>query len=200
MDQRHHKLGKGKNYSSASVGLGGTVLAHGGGVTLSPYSGDTFALVKAEGAEGASVSGYLGVRVDSRGYAIVPNLQPYQMNDISIDPKGTHDCVELDSTRSRTAPLSGAVVKLDYGVKTGLPLLARLQQASGQPVPFGAEVKDVQGNTVGYIGQAGQLYARVATPAGQLKAEWGQGNREHCRFTYRLPAAYAFATYHLSVR
>ncbi|WP_161488989.1 fimbria/pilus outer membrane usher protein [Vibrio sp. V38_P2S17PM301] len=178
--------GKSKNYSSASVGLSGTVIAHSDGVTFSPYSGDTFALVKAEGAEGASVSGYPGIQVDARGYAIVPNLQPYQMNDISIDPKGARDGVELDSTRSRTAPRSGAVVKLDYGVKVGLPLLATLRQADGQPVPFGAEVRDEQGSTVGYIGQAGQLYARVQTPTGQLKAEWGSGSAGQCVFHYHL--------------
>lgn len=179
--------GKGKHYSSASVGVSGTAIVHGGGITLSPYNGDTFALVKAEGAEGASVSGYPGIRVDARGYAIVPNLQPYQMNDINIDPKGAGDGVELDSTRSRTAPLSGAVVKLDYGVKVGLPLLATLHQADGQPVPFGAEVRDEQGNTVGYTGQAGQLYARVQAASGQLKAEWGNGHTGQCKMHYRLP-------------
>lgn len=178
--------GKGREYSSASAGISGTVIAHGGGVTFSSYNGDTFALIKAEGAEGATVSGYPGIRVDSRGYAIVPNLQPYQMNDVSIDPKGARDGVELDSTRNRTAPFSGAVVRLDFGVKTGLPLLVTLRQTSGKPVPFGAEVRDTHGNTVGYTGQAGQLFAQVQTASGKLSVIWSGEKKGSCQFSYEV--------------
>lgn len=78
----------GKGYHSASAGMNGTVIGHAGGVTFTPYSSDTFTLVEAKGAEGASVSSYPGVSIDSRGYAVVPYLNPYQMNEINIDPKG----------------------------------------------------------------------------------------------------------------
>lgn len=176
--------GKGKDYNSASLGLNGTIIGHSGGVTFSPYSGDTFALVQAEGAEGAGVSSYPGIQVDSRGYAIVPNLQPYQMNDITLDPKGARDGVELDTTRNRVAPLSGAVVKLDYGVKTGLPLLLNLKLANGSPVPFGAEAKDEKGNTVGYTGQAGQLYAQVEQAQGTITVNWNESGSGQCRVDY----------------
>ncbi|WP_411752982.1 fimbria/pilus outer membrane usher protein, partial [Serratia sp. (in: enterobacteria)] len=64
----------GKGYQSASAGMNGTVIAHSGGVTFTRYTSDTFALVEAKGAEGAKVSSYPGVSIDSRGYAIVPYL------------------------------------------------------------------------------------------------------------------------------
>ncbi|MDX8000246.1 hypothetical protein FE394_13840 [Xenorhabdus sp. Reich] len=41
--------------------------------------------------------------MDSQGYAIVPNLNPYQMNDIIIDPKGASDGVDLRTTRQKGA-------------------------------------------------------------------------------------------------
>lgn len=175
---------KGRNYSSTSLGMNGTLVAHGGGVSFSPYTGDTFALIEAKGAEGARVSSLPGIQVDSRGYALVPNLSPYQMNDVSIDPKGTRNEVAFSTTRQKVAPYSGAVVKLHYGVKQGNSLILNIVTASGQPVPFGAEAVDSQGTIVGYAGQAGQLYALVARDKGTLTLNWGAG--EQCRVAYQV--------------
>jgi outer membrane usher protein FimD/PapC len=125
----------GQGYQRASAGLNGTVIAHTDGVTFTPYSSDTFALVEAKGAEGASVSSYPGVKIDSRGYAVVPYLNPYQMNDISIDPKDTASDVELDNTSQKVAPYSGAVVKVQYSTQRGTPMLVSAARAEGPSVP-----------------------------------------------------------------
>ncbi|AHG19338.1 pilus assembly protein PapC [Chania multitudinisentens RB-25] len=175
----------GKGYQGASAGMNGTVIAHAGGVTFTPYTSDTFALIEAKGAEGASVSSYPGVRVDSRGYAVVPYLNPYQMNEISIDPKGTAADVELDNTNQKVAPYSGAVVKIKYTAKKGTPILVNATY-QGEPVPFGADIFDSQGNSVGSVGQGGQLYARVAQEQGQLRVQWGEGSQMQCMVGYRL--------------
>ncbi len=37
------------------------------GVVMTPYTGDTFAVVEAKGATGAKVGGYSGVRIESMG-------------------------------------------------------------------------------------------------------------------------------------
>lgn len=175
----------GKGYQSASAGMNGTVIAHSGGVTFTPYTSDTFALVEAKGAEGAKVSSYPGVSIDSRGYAIVPYLNPYQMNEISIDPKGTAVGVELDNTSQKVAPYSGAVVKLKYNAKQGTPILVNATY-QGEPVPFGADIFDGKGNSVGSVGQGGQLYARVAQDKGQLRVKWGEGGEMQCTVSYVL--------------
>ncbi|WP_337264094.1 MULTISPECIES: fimbria/pilus outer membrane usher protein [unclassified Serratia (in: enterobacteria)] len=175
----------GKGYQSASAGVNGTVVAHAGGVTFTPYTSDTFALVEAAGAAGASVSSYPGVKVDSRGYALVPYLDPYQMNDISIDPKGTAANVELDNTSQKVAPYSGAVVKVKYNTKQGTPILVNATY-QGNPLPFGADVFDGKDNNVGSVGQGGQLYARVAQDKGQLRVKWGEASEMQCRVNYIL--------------
>ncbi|WP_337264250.1 MULTISPECIES: fimbria/pilus outer membrane usher protein [unclassified Serratia (in: enterobacteria)] len=175
----------GQGYQSISAGLNGTVVGHAGGVTFTPYTSDTMALVEAKGAEGASVSSYPGVSVDSHGYAIVPYLTPYQLNEISLDPKGTAADVELDNTTQKVAPYSGAVVKVKYAVKRGQPILITTTY-QGQPVPFGADVLDSQGNNVGSVGQGGQVYARVAEEKGLLQVKWGDGSEMQCRVSYRL--------------
>ncbi|WP_024912919.1 fimbria/pilus outer membrane usher protein [Chania multitudinisentens] len=175
----------GKGYQSASAGINGTIIGHKGGVTFTPYSSDTFALVEAKGAEGAKVSSYPGVSIDSHGYAVVPYLKPYQMNEINIDPKGTAANVELDNTSQKVAPYSGAVVKVKYNTKHGTPILVNTTY-QGEPVPFGSDVFDSKGNSVGTVGQGGQLYARVAEDAGRLNVKWGEGSETQCTVSYRL--------------
>ena len=175
----------GRNYHSESLGANGTIVAHQGGVTLSSYTSDTFALVEAKGATGASVSGYPGVRIDRFGYALVPYLDPYQMNNVILDPKGASDEVEMVNTEKRVAPYFGAVVKVKYGTKTGSPVLINAT-LNGQPVPFGAEVLDEKGRSVGNAGQGGQLYARVEQQQGTLTVRWGQGDEQQCEIRYHL--------------
>ncbi|MGF6189561.1 fimbria/pilus outer membrane usher protein [Serratia sp. 2723] len=175
----------GKGNQSGSAGMTGTVIAHAGGITFTPYTSDTFALVEAKGAEGASVSSYPGVNVNSRGYAVVPYLNPYQMDEISIDPKGTAADVELDNTSQKIAPYSGAVVKLKYNTKQGTAILVNATY-QGEPVPFGADLFDSNGNSVGSVGQGGQMYARVAEEKGQLIVKWDAGSEMQCNVLWGI--------------
>ncbi|WMT16062.1 FimD/PapC C-terminal domain-containing protein [Serratia fonticola] len=50
---------------------------------------------------------------------------------------------------------------LKYTTKQGTPILVNATY-QGKPVPFGADIFDNKGNSVGSVGQSGQLYARVA--------------------------------------
>lgn len=175
----------GKGYKSTSAGMTGTLIGHSGGITLTPYTSDTFALVEAKGAEGAGVSSYAGIKVDSRGYAVVPYLNPYQMNEINIDPSGIGHDVELDNTSQKVAPNLGAVVKVKYSTTRGTPILfdARYQN---EALPFGADVQDEKNNSVGSVGQGGLLYARVGSERGQLRVKWGESHNMQCTLNYVL--------------
>ncbi|WP_058914242.1 fimbria/pilus outer membrane usher protein [Entomohabitans teleogrylli] len=175
-------LSSGRHYHSVSGGISGTVIGHGGGLTLSPYQGDTFALVEAKGAEGARVSGYSGIRIDGRGYAAVPYLSPYQFNDIRIDPQGTASGVELDNTSQKVAPLDGAVVKVSYHTRRGYPLLITVTGTT-RPLPFGSEVYDAAGQVVGYVGQGGLIFARVEQVSGVLNVST---DGKQCLLPYAL--------------
>jgi outer membrane usher protein len=104
----------GAHSSQVSAGVSGSIVAHPGGVTLSQTVGDTFGIVEAKGADGATISNATGVKVDRRGYAIVPFLTPYGMNTIDIDPKGSAKDVEFESTSERSAPHLGSIVMLKY--------------------------------------------------------------------------------------
>ncbi|EOC1457331.1 fimbrial biogenesis outer membrane usher protein [Cronobacter sakazakii] len=175
----------GDHYSSVSLGATGTILGHSGGLTFTPYTSDTFALVEAKGARGAAVSSYPGVFVDGRGYAAVPYLDPYQFNDITVDPKTAPVNVELENTSQKVAPYLGAVVKLTYKTNTGTPVLIA-SNYQGEPVPFGAVVFDAEGNQVGSAGQGGLVYARVGNNQGQLTVKWGESVGMQCLISYLL--------------
>jgi outer membrane usher protein len=179
--------GTGKHYQNTSIGLNGTVLAYQKGVIMTPYTGDTFAIVEAKGATGAKISSYPGLRIDPWGHAAVPYLSPYEMNDVSLDPKGLPYDLELQTTRHMVAPYSGAVVHLKYDTKHGYPLLITASRSDGESLPFGADVFDIQGNSVGAVGQMSQIYARVQQQQGSLTIKWGGEPNQQCFVSYLIP-------------
>jgi outer membrane usher protein len=173
--------------NQVSVSGNGGIVVHEGGVQFAQQLGDTIGLVEAKGAKGASVSGATGVSVGSNGYAVVPYLMPYQLNTISIDPKGASDDVDLKETSVTNAPRLGAVVKLKYETETGRAVIIKALRANGEPLPFAAEVLDEQGNNVGVVGQASKLFVRGIPDQGSLLVKWGDTPDSQCRVAYRLP-------------
>ncbi|MFZ5177141.1 fimbria/pilus outer membrane usher protein [Enterobacter kobei] len=178
-------VSKGQNYTGISAGATGTLLAYSGGFMATPYTSDTFAIVEAKGATGAAVGNYAGITVDRFGHAAVPYLNPYEMNEVSLDPKGTSQTVELENTSQRVAPHAGAVVRLKYKTRKGYPLLISLIKGRNV-IPFGADVTDTRGNSVGVVGQGGEVYARVDMPSDILHVQWGPSAGEQCNIRYHL--------------
>ncbi|WP_245956923.1 FimD/PapC C-terminal domain-containing protein [Edaphovirga cremea] len=117
----------------------------------------------------------------------MPYLNPYELNEIIIDPKGLPYEVELQSTSQKVAPYAGAVVHLKYDTQQGYPLLITTTLSDGSPVPFGANVFDSKGNNVGMVGQMGQIYARVEKERDQLSLKWGQDGAQQCSVSYLMP-------------
>ncbi|WP_059412854.1 fimbria/pilus outer membrane usher protein [Cupriavidus basilensis] len=172
--------GQGSGYRNASVGLSGSVVAHPGGVSFSPYTGDTFAVVEAPAAAGARIDSYPGLVLDGRGYGVVPYLMPYRQNQVSLDPANIPDDIELKVTSQQVAPRAGAVVMLRYATESGQAALIDAALADGTPVPFGAEVTDGDGNNAGLVGQGGRIYVRLKEGGGALTARWGDGAGQQC--------------------
>lgn len=159
--------GQGRDNRSISAGLSGAVVAHPHGVTLTPYTSDTWVVVSAPGAAGAKISSYPGLKLDHWGNAVMPASMPYQRNPVSLDPKDLSDKVELESTTQNVVPRAGAVVVAEFSTQQGYALLLVPARPEGG-LPFGAMVTDSQGNTVGMVGQGGTVYARVSDKTGQL--------------------------------
>lgn len=180
--------GDGSGYSQASVGATGVIVAHPGGVTFGQPTGDTIGVVYVPGAAGAQLESAPGARVDHFGYAVVPYLTPYNLNTVQIDPKGLPLDVQLDATSAQVAPYEGAVVMLKFKTENGRALIVRATLEDGQALPFGAEVFNEQGTSLGVVGQGGQILVRGVNQSGQLSVRWQDDNgaAQSCSFTYQL--------------
>ncbi|MEM5384322.1 fimbria/pilus outer membrane usher protein [Paraburkholderia phymatum] len=177
----------GANSSQMSAGVSGSIVAHPGGVTFSQTVGDTFGIVEAKGAEGASISSATGVKVDSHGYAVVPYLMPYAANTVDIDPKGSSTDVEFESTSEHAVPRLGSVVMLKYKTATGRAALIRAPRMGGEALPFGADVVDGSGRNVGVVAQDSRIFARGLEDNGTLTVKWGDEPGQQCGVKYSLP-------------
>ncbi|WP_445145578.1 fimbria/pilus outer membrane usher protein [Dyella sp. Tek66A03] len=181
-------FGSGSGYSQASFGMSGAVVAHPGGVTFGQPMGDTVGIIEVPGAAGARLGSSSGARIDRFGYALVPYLTPYNLNTITIDPKGLPLDVQLNSTSVQVAPHAGAVVMLKFKTDNGRTIVVRARMPDGQALPFGTEVFNEKNIVLGLVGQAGQILVRGVEQSGLLTARWQDdaGQAQSCSFSYQL--------------
>lgn len=174
-----------KNKGSYSIGAGasGGLILHSGGLTFGAETGNTYALIKAKGAQGAAIQGQVNTRIDAKGYAIISNIMPYKMNTIKIDPKGADGNVEFNNTKNTVVPHAGAIVLSEFNTKVGQALLITSKH-KGDAIPFAAVIYDEAARQVGYAGQAGQVFVRVENQIGQLKVQLA--SEQFCLIDYNL--------------
>ena len=168
------------------MNMRGAAVLHSGGVTLGPYVGETFGLIEAPGAQGALVRNGMGASIDSRGYAIVPNLMPFRYNEISLDSKGINNNAELTGAQQKAAPFPGAAIKFKFETKIGRALLIKAFLSDGGQLPLGSPVFNAENENVGMVGQGGRIYARTGLDQGQLTVKWGKDNEKSCVIPYNL--------------
>ncbi|WP_367398281.1 fimbria/pilus outer membrane usher protein [Burkholderia multivorans] len=178
----------GNHFWQAGATARGSIVAHRGGVTLGPYLGDTFGIVEAKGAQGATVRSGMGARVDRFGYAIVPSLTPYRYTDVALDTQGIERDTELTGNQVRIAPYAGSAVLLKFATLTGHAVLIEGARPAGEHLPLGANVLDGNGTSIGVVGQGGLAYARVPSAHGTVKIRWGKRPEDQCAMRYDLPA------------
>ncbi|MBN5204549.1 fimbrial biogenesis outer membrane usher protein [Serratia marcescens] len=172
--------------SALNLSASGGLVVHPGGVTMSQSLGNTVAVISAPGAGGVSVMNG-GISTDSRGYAVVPYLSPYQSNTISLNPTTLPEDVDLPQSSTRVYPTKGAVVNAAFKPKTGYQALLTLT-LGGRALPFGTVVTLAGdgGQNSGIVGDAGQVWMSGLPEQGALMAAWGQ---RHCEATFNLDEA-----------
>jgi len=171
-------------HRQTTLGAQGALVAHPGGVTLAPPLGESFAIVHAPHAQAAQLRQHPQIRLDGRGYAVVPALLPYGLNAVELDPKGMSRDVELQLTSQSVVPRAGAATWLHYPTRSGHSLMFRALQGDGQALPFGALVMDEQGSERGMVGQGSRLHVRGDAQRGRLKVMWGEAGDQHCWLDY----------------
>jgi outer membrane usher protein len=188
--QARVNAGYANGYTQVGGGLSGSVVAYEGGVALSSQTGDTLAVVEAKDAVGARVASAPGVVVDTHGHAVIGGMMPYQLNNAEIDTKGLPMGVELKSTEQHFAPTSGAVVRVKFDTEyRGQAVIMSLRRPNGDAVPFGADVLDGTGNSVGTVTQGSRAMFFSKQAANDLTVKWGEGIGQSCKVHYDMPVA-----------
>lgn len=175
------------SYRQYSGGVSGSVVAHPGGVTLGHTLGESFAIIEAPGAQGAKVINASNTYVDRFGYAVVPYLSPFRMNEVMLSPEGLDQNIELKQTSQAIAPYAGAGVLLKFATQYGRGVLLDLKQSSGAPVPVGADVYAEDNDVIGVFGQGSRAFVRSAHDAGTWTVKWGEQRTQQCSYAYALP-------------
>ena len=178
--------GQSNDYRATSLGMTGGIVAHAGGVTFAPELGDTIGIVQAPDAQGARINGNHGAQIGKSGYAVVPHLTPYRQNVVELDPKDLSVDVELKTAAQNVAPRAGSVVKLQFETTSGQAILITALREDGSLLPFGSDVFDEDGASVGIVGQGGKAFVRVARAQGQLTVKWGANTDASCLLQYSL--------------
>ncbi len=180
--------GQSQNTSQLGLTAYGGMVMHSGGITLAPELGETVGIVRIEGSEdGVRLNRFLAAPPDSKGYSVTSYLSPFRINQYELDlSQAAHD-VEMETTQQTSVPMAGAIVSTTFKKRPGNIFLLRVMQENGEPVPFGATVKDLREQTVGFVGQASKIEARLVNYNGELKVRWGTADDESCVISYNLP-------------
>lgn len=175
------------DYSAVNASAAGSVVLHRGGINVGAPVGDGFALVQADGAQGARIGYGDRVRIGRNGYALLPHVSPYRWNQIELDPSGLSMDVELLQTSQRVAPTAGSIVRVAFNATRERTLFIDATDALGQPLPFAARIEDEAGRSYGAVGQGGVIQLRGAPEQGQLIVDPDGPHR--CRLDYSTPDA-----------
>ncbi|CDG21730.1 Outer membrane usher protein lpfC (fimD) precursor [Xenorhabdus poinarii G6] len=185
LEYRHSsgRVNLGYSYSeksrSLNYGLSGGLVAHQDGITFSQSLGETVALVKAAGAAETKILNHSGIKTDSRGYAVIPSVEPYTYNRVALDTEMLADGVDLDNAVQHIVPTRGAVVAADFRVRQGHRILVTLRY-NGKPVPFGASATLINSDSSGIVGNDGELYLNAVPEQAEIKVQWGKNKGQQC--------------------
>lgn len=177
---------QGRDYKSFSAGANGALVVYEGGIIPSRYLGDTFAIIEAEGGEGASVSSWNNIVLNKRGQAVVPSLMPYQYNTLYLNSENMSSDVEIDNYMAKVAPYAGSISLVKFKTQKGNNITYRIILSNNKSVPFGSDIYDENNNKVGLVGQGGLVHFNATDEQGLVFVKWGDANEQRCKFSYKI--------------
>lgn len=178
----------GDTYRAASLELDGSLVATRYGVAAHAMgmNGDTRLLVSADGVPGVAFAG-TQARTDSRGYAVIGSVAPFNIYDARINTKRTSLETTVNNPVQRVVLTDGAIGFLRFDTTHGSNVLVALIDAAGKAVPFGASVVDVgTGKELGIVGEHGVVYLAGVRPGTVLSVR--QSDKRLCDVA-NVPAA-----------
>ncbi|EKS6740524.1 fimbrial biogenesis outer membrane usher protein [Enterobacter ludwigii] len=150
-----------RNTQQLSLSAAGSLVGHSGGVTAGPVLGDApFAIINAQGAQGARLLNGYGSSVDGNGFAIMPSLTPYRENIVSLNARGLPETVDVLENEKMVVPRKGAAIAVNMKTITGVPMVLTVRDEYQQYLPIGMDIQTEHGDSLGVVGQGGMAFIR----------------------------------------
>lgn len=174
--------------SSYQGGARGAVVAHGSGVTLSPYPvRDTFAVVSVGDMAGIKLSTPSGpVWTDWQGQAVVSQVNAYGRSPVEVQTRSLPRNADINNGLAMISAGRGAVDRVDFGVALTRRLLLTVRTDQGQPLPRGAMVSTADGEFVTLVQDGSRVFLPNVLEHTTLWVSTADNGR--CELRYELPA------------
>jgi outer membrane usher protein len=158
--------------ASGSVGwLGGHAFA------ARRIGAGSFAVVKVGSIEDVPIyrSNQLIAITNGSGMALVPDLLPYQANQLTIDPVELPFDIKIQSVKEIAVPFARSGLLVDFPVHRSRNALVLLRQVDGTVVPAGARVTVPPGEKDFLVGRRGEVYLMNLSDSNHLSVQWKEG-------------------------
>ncbi len=149
------------DYRQTGLSGRGSLVVYPWHVLASNETGSTMTIVDAPQAKGLMVNGDESIVTNREGIALVPYATPYRKNSITLSETASSTGAEVIGNMANVAPYDGAVNYVRFETDKRQSWILQATREDGKPLPFGTEVFDEEGKTVGFVGQASVLYIRA---------------------------------------
>lgn len=146
--------------------LRGAIALHDEGVTFSPYHlNDTFAVASVSDTPDVKLNTPNGpVWTDSKGRALISNIQPYHATRIDISTPSLPKNTDVMNASKTLRPGRGSVVKADYPVLTSRRVLLSASYDHGNKPAKGAAVYTANNTFLTTVIDDGKIFLNDAKP------------------------------------
>ncbi|KPF70414.1 hypothetical protein IP84_01370 [beta proteobacterium AAP99] len=109
-------------------------------------------------------------RTDARGRIVIPNLLPYNRNEIAIEPLDLAMDMEIRSLKVDVVPYTRSGVAVTMPVRRLSPATGLIVNERDQPLPPGTELRALPGDQTVALGRDGRVFMNDATGVQALEA------------------------------
>lgn len=175
---------------NAYVGASGSIVAMGGGVFASRRIYDAFAVVSTDGVPNVPIKNQNRPtgKTNSQGLLLVPALQSYEKNKISIDPTNLPVDMRIERVNLEAVPRRGSGLNVKFAMERVHAASLILQHPDGRNIAMGAQAfLNGSKQSAGWVGYDGRLYLESLKPDNQLTVR-GDGTECTVQFSYSVKA------------
>lgn len=171
----------------ATARMDGAIAVAGGGVFATNRIDDAFAVVDvgAPDVEVQQQNRPVG-KTSQSGRILVPNLNSYEPNTVSIDPKNLPVDADVPATKEIIVPADRSGVVVKFGVaEAPQAALVTIEDKAGAPLRagLGGKLQDTDEEFV--VGYDGQAYIRGLKAQNAIEISLEDGSKCHAGFAYK---------------